>query len=180
MSRARKAGKTTAASAAAKKTAEVISQAAKTAPVKADLSDSAETTEEAAAVKKDAEKTLKKPAEKKVSAGKAEPVKKAAAKKAPAKETSVQKKEQKAQPKEEKKITIKAGFSDGKDDDMTQEVYLEQDGAQLDLVKKIEESYEAAGNKKEDIKKLQVYINLNSRKAYYVVNDKAEDLYVEF
>ena len=63
------------------------------------------------------------------------------------------------------------------------ENYFEIDGGQVkveDVIASIYEAYKAAGHRIGYIKKLQTYYNFEERRCYYVVNDKAEGLFVEF
>ena len=50
---------------------------------------------------------------------------------------------------------------------------------QLDLKQKIHEAYKNDGHRPNNIRSLQVYVNLEERKAYYVINGKAEGKFVE-
>jgi len=64
-----------------------------------------------------------------------------------------------------------------------QEVFVEFDGEQFktaSIIEKIHEVYKAEGHRVGAIKSLRVYIDPVERKAYYVINDKAEGKYVEF
>lgn len=64
-----------------------------------------------------------------------------------------------------------------------QETYCEINGEQIlmeDLVAKVKEAYVAEGHTAASIKSVKTYINLAERKAYYVINDNAEDKYIEF
>ena len=45
---------------------------------------------------------------------------------------------------------------------------------QLDLKQRIHEIYREEGHRPANIKSLQVYVNLEERKAYYVINGKAD------
>ena len=45
---------------------------------------------------------------------------------------------------------------------------------------KVLEAYKADGHRPGNIKSLQVYMNLNERRAYYVINGKEEGKFVEF
>lgn len=49
-----------------------------------------------------------------------------------------------------------------------------------DVRARIEQAYKDAGHRISTIKKLQVYYNFEERRAYYVINDKAEGAFVEF
>lgn len=63
------------------------------------------------------------------------------------------------------------------------EVYFEYNGEQIlseELVGRIQEAYKNEGHRISSIKTLRVYINPDERKAYYVINDKAEGKCVEF
>lgn len=67
--------------------------------------------------------------------------------------------------------------------EMVQEVYFEYMGNQIlsnDLVERIKEEYKNEGHRVSSIKTLRVYVNPEDRKAYYVINDKAEGKFVEF
>ncbi len=64
-----------------------------------------------------------------------------------------------------------------------QETFFEYAGEQIlaeELVNRIKETYKSEGHRVGAIKSLRVYINPEDRKAYYVINDKAEGKYVEF
>lgn len=64
-----------------------------------------------------------------------------------------------------------------------QEVFVEFNGEQFktaSIIEKIHEVYKAEGHRVGAIKSLRVYIDPVERKAYYVINDKAEGKYVEF
>lgn len=64
-----------------------------------------------------------------------------------------------------------------------QEVFYEYGGEQIlteELVNRIKETYKSEGHRVGAIKSLRVYINPEERKAYYVINDKAEGKFVEF
>lgn len=115
-----------------------------------------------AAKEEKAAKTVKETAkateEKTVKAEPAKAEKKAPAKKAPAKKA--------AKPVE-----------------TVQEVYFEYSGGQVlaeDIVGRIKEAYKSEGHRISSIKTLQVYIKPDERKAYYVINDKAEGKFVQF
>lgn len=49
---------------------------------------------------------------------------------------------------------------------------------QLDLKQRIHEAYKNDGHRPSNIRSLQVYVNLEERKAYYVINGKAEGKFV--
>lgn len=64
-----------------------------------------------------------------------------------------------------------------------QEIFFEYGGEQIlaeELVGRIKETYKNEGHRIGAIKSLRVYINPEDRKAYYVINDKADGKYVEF
>ena len=64
-----------------------------------------------------------------------------------------------------------------------QEVFVEFNGEQFktaSIIEKIHEVYKAEGHRVGAIKSLRVYIDPVERKAYYVINDKAEGKFVEF
>lgn len=67
--------------------------------------------------------------------------------------------------------------------DIVKEVYFEFNGMQVnsdDLVERAKEAYIAEGHKLEDVKTVQIYINANERRVYYVVNGLAENKFIEF
>lgn len=140
----------------AAKTTETVAKAADTA--KATETKAEETAKKAASAVKAEAKT----AEKEATAAKKETkaaAAKADTKKAPAKKPA-------------KKKT-----------DLVQEVFVEFNGNQIltdDIVNRIKESYQNEGHYLSSIKSLRVYVNLEERKAYYVINDKAEERFVEF
>lgn len=126
----------------------------KTAKAAADTAVAAKEEKAAKTVKE----TSKATAEKTVKAEPAKAEKKAPAKKAPAKKA--------AKPVE-----------------TVQEVYFEYSGGQVlaeDIVGRIKEAYKSEGHRISSIKTLQVYIKPDERKAYYVINDKAEGKFVQF
>lgn len=126
----------------------------KTAKAAADTAVAAKEEKAAKTVKETAKAT----AEKTVKAEPAKAEKKAPAKKAPAKKA--------AKPVE-----------------TVQEVYFEYSGGQVlaeDIVGRIKEAYKSEGHRISSIKTLQVYIKPDERKAYYVINDKAEGKFVQF
>ena len=60
---------------------------------------------------------------------------------------------------------------------------FEVDGSQVvtdDVQERIYEDWKAEGHRVGNIKKLDIYYNFGERRAYYVINDKAEDRFVEF
>ena len=44
---------------------------------------------------------------------------------------------------------------------------------------KVEEAYKADGHRPGNIKSMQVYLNLDERRAYYVINGNPENKFVE-
>lgn len=133
--------------------------APKTAPVAA--------ATKAVAAKKAEEKPVAK-AEEKKPAAKAEE-KKPAAKKTTAKKSTAKKPAAKRGPK--------------KQVEKIQEVFVEYNGDQFltgEIVEKIHEEYRAEGHRVGAIKSLRVYIDPAERRAYYVINDKAEGKFVTF
>ena len=61
--------------------------------------------------------------------------------------------------------------------------FFEIDGQQIkveDVIMRIQEAYKADGHRIGSIKSMQVYYNFAERKAYYVINGKAEDKFVSF
>lgn len=72
---------------------------------------------------------------------------------------------------------------DNKTEGSIQEVYIEYQEDKIssnEVISKIQENYKNEGHRISSIKKLQVYMNILERKAYYVINDKPEGKYVEF
>lgn len=77
------------------------------------------------------------------------------------------------------KKTVKAK----KEEEKIQEVFFEYNGDQIlaeDIVERIKNTYKEEGHRISSIKSLRVYINPQERRAYYVINDKAESKFVEF
>lgn len=67
--------------------------------------------------------------------------------------------------------------------ELVEEVYFEYNNEQLltkEIVDRIKETYKGEGHRISSIKSLRVYINPDERKAYYVINEKAEGKFVEF
>ena len=61
--------------------------------------------------------------------------------------------------------------------------FFEIDGEQIstsDIEDKIREAYKADGHRIGNMKDVSVYYNFAERRAYYVVNGKAEDKFIEF
>ncbi len=64
-----------------------------------------------------------------------------------------------------------------------EEVYFEYNHEQVlsnELVERIKMEYKNEGHRISSIKSLKVYVNVVDRKAYYVINDKAEGKFVEY
>ena len=125
------------------------------------------TTAAKPAAKKPAAKkpAAKKPAAKKPAAAKKTAAKKPAVKKAPAKKTAA-------------KRGRKPG-SKNKVVESVQETIVQVDGVDIavaeTLVNRVKEAYKNSGHRVGNIKSLRIYINVNDRKAYYVINDKQDE-----
>lgn len=81
------------------------------------------------------------------------------------------------------KTTAKKARTTAKKLEPVQETFFEFEGQQImaeEIVAKIKEAYKAEGHRVSSIKSLRTYINPYERKAYYVINEKVEDKYVEF
>lgn len=82
------------------------------------------------------------------------------------------------------KTAPKKSKKDAKEAENIQEVYLEFGNNKIlieeEIIEKIKQAYKNEGHRISSIKKLQVYINIDEKNAYYVINDKAEGKYVEF
>ena len=131
---------------------------------------SVETAMKAVAAKKPEVKAVKKTEEKPAAKAEVKPVVKETVKKA--EEKVAEKKTRKPRKKTVKKPVEKI-----------QEVFVEFNGEQFktaSIIEKIHEVYKAEGHRVGAIKSLRVYIDPVERKAYYVINDKAEGKYVEF
>ncbi len=79
------------------------------------------------------------------------------------------------------KTTSKKSKKESKEVENIQEVYLEFGDNKIlseEVIENIKQAYK--GHRISSIKKLQVYMNLDEKKAYYVINDKAEGKFVEF
>ena len=143
----------------------------------------------------------------KTSAAKTEPVKETEAKAEPVKETAAKAvdtaktetktetvkaenqetkaaAEKTAAKKETKAAATAAPKKTAKKTEITQEVYVEYGDQQIytdEIVNRIKEKYVGEGHYLASIKSLKVYLKLEERKAYYVINDKAEEnQFVEF
>lgn len=146
-----------------------------------------EATKKAAdSIKKTAEKTVDVTVEKATIAKKAvekaveESAKKAADKVPAAKETA---KKAIAETKETVKSAKRGRPAKAKKAAPVEETFFEFEGTQImaeDIVAKVKEAYKAEGHRVGSIKSLRTYINAHERKAYYVINGKAENKYVEF
>ena len=82
-----------------------------------------------------------------------------------------------------KKETKAPAKKPAKKAEAVQEVYVEWGDQQVqtdEIVNRIRDKYVSEGHYAASIKSLKVYLNLEQRKAYYVINDKAEDQFVEF
>ena len=119
----------------------------------------------------------KKPAAKKPAAKKPA-AKKPAAKKAPAKKPATAAKKAPAK----KAATTKRGRKPGSKNkvvESVQETIVQVDGVDIaiaeTLVERVKEAYKNSGHRVGNIKSLRIYINVNDRKAYYVINDKSDE-----
>lgn len=66
--------------------------------------------------------------------------------------------------------------------EIVNEMYVEVNGITYDVTNlqdKIKEAYKADGHQIARIKKIQTYINAAEGRAYYVINDKPENKFVE-
>jgi len=92
----------------------------------------------------------------------------------------VEKKETKPAEKTTKKVLTK---TKKKKEDRITEVYVQHKNEEIltkDIVHQIEEGFIAEGHRTSTIKTLQVYLNIHEKKAYYVINGKAEGKFVSF
>ena len=67
--------------------------------------------------------------------------------------------------------------------ELVEEVYVQFYGEEVVsnvLVDRIKEAYKNEGHRISSIKSLRVYINVEQRRAYYVINEKPEDKFIEF
>ena len=65
----------------------------------------------------------------------------------------------------------------------TQETYFEIGGEQIlmeDINERIRQAWLAEGHFPSRLRTIKTYLNLEERRAYYVINDEAENKYVEF
>ncbi|MBO6107832.1 MAG: hypothetical protein J6P16_00320 [Eubacterium sp.] len=123
----------------------------------------------------------KKTAPAKKSAAKKPAAKKPAAKKAPAK-TAAAKKTTTAKAPAAKKAAPKRGRKPGSKNKVVesiQETIVQVGGADLvvteTLVDRVKDKYKNEGHRVGNIKSLQIYINVDERKAYYVINGNSDD-----
>ena len=64
-----------------------------------------------------------------------------------------------------------------------EEVFFEYSGEQIltkEIADRVKEEWKNEGHRVGAIKTLRIYINPEERKAYYVINDKADGRFVEF
>lgn len=83
----------------------------------------------------------------------------------------------------EKKAATKKATKKAAVKEVVEEVFFEYNGEQIlskELVERIKETWKNEGHRIGSIKSLRVYINPEERKAYYVINDKADGKFVEF
>ena len=89
-----------------------------------------------------------------------------ATKKAPAKKTTTTKRGRK--PGSKNKVV-----------EHVQETIIQYQGADVavaeNLVDRVKEAYKNSGHRVGNIKSLRIYVNVEERKAYYVINDKQDD-----
>lgn len=81
------------------------------------------------------------------------------------------------------KASSKKSKKDAKLVENVQELYIELGDNKVhteDIFNRIKETYKSEGHRISSIKKLQVYMNLDERKAYYVINDKPEGKSISF
>ena len=156
----------------AKKTTKTTKKEAKTATTTPETKVAAEAkTQEV--VKEDVKKT--KTASKKKTAPKKETTAKKKAASKPAKPSKADAKQTKpaAKASNAKKTEAASSISH----------FFEIDGEQIstsDIEDKIREAYKADGHRIGNLKDVSVYYNFAERRAYYVVNGKAEDKFIEF
>ena len=124
--------------------------------------------------------TAAKPAAKKPAAKKPAAKKPAAKKPAAAKKTAAKKPAVKKAPA--KKAAAKRGRKPGSKNkvvESVQETIVQVDGVDIavaeTLVNRVKEAYKNSGHRVGNIKSLRIYINVNDRKAYYVINDKQDE-----
>lgn len=74
-----------------------------------------------------------------------------------------------------RKPGTKAGAKTVKEDGKTENVFVESAGYQYktkDVVDKVRAAWVAEGHRAGSVKSLNIYINMDERRAYYVINDK--------
>ncbi len=104
---------------------------------------------------------------------------KAPAKKAPAKKAAAKKPA--AKKPATKKATTKRGRKPGSKNKVVESVqetifqFGGNDFVAEQLVERVKEQYKNSGHRVGNIKSLRVYVNLEERRAYYVINDKGSD-----
>ncbi|MBO4395192.1 MAG: hypothetical protein J5819_02455 [Eubacterium sp.] len=165
-----------------------VSKAAETAKTetKAAVTTATATTASATTAAKPAAPAAKKPAAKKPAAKKPaakKPAAKKPAAKPAAKSASADKKPAATAKKAPaKKAAPKRGRKPGSKNkvvESVQETIVQVDGVDIavaeTLVERVKEAYKNSGHRVGNIKSLRIYINVNDRKAYYVINDKADD-----
>ena len=110
------------------------------------------------------------------------PAKKTPAKKAPAKKTTTAAKAAPAKKAPAKKAAPKRGRKPGSKNkvvESVQETIIQAGGADIvvaeNLVERVKEAYKNSGHRVGNIKSLRIYVNVDERKAYYVINDKQDD-----
>lgn len=118
--------------------------------------------------------------QKKIEAKREEIIKKAEEKPA-AKSTEVKKP---AAESTEAKKPAKRTSAEKKPAAPTFDTFLEYNGVQFDVTPEklksgVEEAYKAEGHRLGNIKSIQVYLNPDEGRAYYVINGKPEDKYIE-
>ncbi len=67
--------------------------------------------------------------------------------------------------------------------ELVEEVFFEYSGEQIltkEIADRVKEEWKNEGHRVGAIKTLRIYINPEERKAYYVINDKADGRFVEF
>ena len=104
---------------------------------------------------------------------------KAPAKKAPAKKAAAKKPA--AKKPATKKATTKRGRKPGSKNKVVESVqetifqFGGNDFVAEQLVERVKEQYKNSGHRVGNIKSLRIYVNLEERRAYYVINDKGSD-----
>ena len=172
--------KTTTSKAPVAKAAEPAKAATTTTTTATSTSTAAAKPAATTAAKPAAKPAAKKPAAKKPAAQKPA-AKKPAAKKAPAKKPAASTAAT-AKKAPAKKATTKRGRKPGSKNKVVesiQETIVQVDGVDIaiaeTLVERVKEQYKNSGHRVGNIKSLRIYINVNDRKAYYVINDKSDD-----